>query len=48
VGSDVAIINKDNIVIATGRAQFGCSIMKKYHKGVAIKVREGIKSRLNE
>lgn len=48
VGSDVAIINKDNCVLATGRAQIGCSVMKKYHNGVAIKVREGIKSRLNE
>ena len=48
VGSDVAIINKDNAVLATGRALFGCSIMKKYPKGVAVKIREGIKSRLND
>lgn len=48
VGSDVAIINKDNAVLATGKALFGCSIMKKYPKGVAVKIREGIKSRLND
>lgn len=48
VGSEVAIINKANIVLATGKALFGCSIMKKYPKGVAVKIREGIKSRLKE
>ena len=48
VGSDVAIIDKDNIVLATGRALFGYSIMKKYRVGVAVKIREGIKSRLKE
>jgi conserved protein with predicted RNA binding PUA domain len=46
VGSDVAIIDKNDRVLAIGRALFGSNLMKKYHKGVAVKVREGIKSRL--
>jgi uncharacterized protein with predicted RNA binding PUA domain len=48
VGSDVAIINKEYIVLATGKALFQYNIMKKYRKGVAVKVREGIKSRVEE
>jgi uncharacterized protein with predicted RNA binding PUA domain len=48
VGSDVAVINKNNMVLATGRALFGFNVMKKYRKGVAVKVREGIKSRVKE
>jgi uncharacterized protein with predicted RNA binding PUA domain len=48
VGSDVAIINKDDIVIATGKALFGYNVIKKYRKGVAVKIREGIKSRVEE
>ena len=46
-GSDVAIIDKKNIVIATGRSLFGSIMMKCLQKGVAVKVREGIKSRPN-
>jgi uncharacterized protein with predicted RNA binding PUA domain len=48
VGSDVAIINKENTVLATGRALFGFNVIKKYHKGVAVKIREGIKGRMKE
>jgi uncharacterized protein with predicted RNA binding PUA domain len=48
VGSEVAIINKEDIVLATGKALFQYNIMKKYRKGVAVKVREGIKSRVEE
>jgi conserved protein with predicted RNA binding PUA domain len=48
VASDVAIITKANVVLATGKAQVGFSTMKKYHNGVAVKIREGIKSRLKE
>ena len=48
VASDVAIITKSNVVLATGKAQLGFSTMKKYHNGVAVKIREGIKSRLKE
>jgi uncharacterized protein with predicted RNA binding PUA domain len=47
VGSDVAIIDKNDTVIATGRSIFGSIMMKCYQKGVAVKVREGIKSRPN-
>ncbi|MGA9171367.1 MAG: PUA domain-containing protein [Nitrososphaeraceae archaeon] len=46
VGSDVAIIDKNDRVVAIGRSLFGSKRMKKYHKGVAVKVREGIKSRV--
>lgn len=45
LGSDVAIIDRNDRVIAIGRALFGSKVMKKYHKGVAVKIREGIKSR---
>ena len=48
VGSDVAIINKDDIVLATGKALFRYNVMTKYRKGVAVKIREGIKSRLED
>jgi conserved protein with predicted RNA binding PUA domain len=46
VGSDVAIIDTNNKVLAVGRALFGSNSMKKYHRGVAVKVREGIKRRI--
>jgi uncharacterized protein with predicted RNA binding PUA domain len=45
VGSDVAIMDKNTRVVAIGRSLFGSKMMKKFHKGVAVKVREGIKSR---
>ena len=47
VGSDVAVIDENDVVIATGRSLFGSIMMKCYQKGVAVKVREGIKSRSN-
>ena len=47
VGSDVVIIDKKDIVIATGRSLFGSIAMRYHQKGVAVKVREGIKSRSN-
>ena len=43
VGSDVAIVDEWRVV-AVGRALIGCNHMKNYHKGIAVKVREGIKS----
>jgi uncharacterized protein with predicted RNA binding PUA domain len=46
VGSDVAIIDKNDRVVAIGRSLLGSKMMKKYHTGVAVKVREGIKSRI--
>ena len=39
-------IDKNDMVVAIGRSLFGSKRMKKYHKGVAVKVREGIKSRV--
>ena len=43
-GSDVAVIDKNDRVIAIGRALFGSKLIMKYHNGVAVKIREGIKS----
>ena len=52
VGSDVAIINGngrnggiDTRVIAVGVAILPSKLMKQYRKGVAVKVRQGIKGR---
>jgi len=45
VGSDVAIIDRYRRVLAIGRALLGANLMKRYYKGVAVKVREGIKGR---
>src|SRR5215467_22674 len=47
VGSDVAIVDFNENVIAVGQALLGAKLMKGYQKGVAVKVREGIKRRLN-
>jgi archaeosine-15-forming tRNA-guanine transglycosylase len=47
VGSDVAIIDLNENVLAVGRALLGAKVMKGYQKGVAVKIREGIKSRLD-
>ncbi len=44
VRSDVAIVDRVYRVIAVGRALIGCNHMKNYHKGIAVKVRQGIKS----
>jgi conserved protein with predicted RNA binding PUA domain len=43
-GSDVAIVDKDS-VIAVGIAVLGSGQMGMYSRGVAVKVREGLKSR---
>lgn len=43
-GSDVAILN-GNDVIAVGIAVLGSTLMNRYSRGVAVKVREGIKGR---
>ena len=52
VGSDVAIIDDssgddDNKVIAVGVAVLPSKLMKEYRRGVAVKVRQGIKGRLD-
>jgi uncharacterized protein with predicted RNA binding PUA domain len=44
VGSDVAVIDS-NIVIAMGVAILPFALMKRYNRGVAVKIREGIKGR---
>jgi uncharacterized protein with predicted RNA binding PUA domain len=44
-GSDVAILDGDG-VIAVGIAVLGSELMNKYSRGVAVKVREGIKGRV--
>lgn len=43
-GSDVAVLD-DSDVIAVGIAVLPASLMSRFSKGVAVKVREGIKSR---
>jgi uncharacterized protein with predicted RNA binding PUA domain len=48
VGSDVAIIDGssgDSRVIAVGIAMLSSKLMKEYRRGVAVKVRQGIKGR---
>ena len=47
VGSDVVIVDSNDNVLAVGRALLGAKAMKTYGKGVAVKVREGIKSRFD-
>jgi len=43
VGSDVAVIDRADNVVAVGRALVGNTTMESYRKGIAVKVREGIK-----
>ncbi|AIF82535.1 prefoldin alpha subunit [Candidatus Nitrososphaera evergladensis SR1] len=46
-GSDIAVLDKkeNGSVIAVGIAILGAGLMNKFSKGVAVKVREGIKGR---
>ena len=44
-GSDVAVIDSDNKVIAVGVAVLASGLMQSYSRGVAVKGREGIKGR---
>lgn len=44
VGSDVAIIDNDK-VIAVGAAILPSELMRLYNRGVAVKIREGLKGR---
>jgi len=46
VGSDVAVIDSDNKVIAIGIAVLSHKLIKRYDRGVAVKCREGIKGRM--
>jgi uncharacterized protein with predicted RNA binding PUA domain len=43
-GSDVAIVDGDR-VIAVGIAVLGSDLIGRYSRGIAVKIREGIKSR---
>ena len=46
VGSDVAVIDgSSRRVVAVGVAMLSSRLMKQYRKGVAVKVRQGIKGR---
>lgn len=45
VGSDVAVIDSSNQVIAVGAAILPARLMKRYDRGVAVKIREGLKGR---
>lgn len=45
VGSDVAVIDSSNQVIAVGAAIVPARLMKRYDRGVAVKIREGLKGR---
>jgi uncharacterized protein with predicted RNA binding PUA domain len=47
-GSDVAILESYDLntkIVATGVALLGNAFMNRYERGVAVKIREGIKSR---
>ena len=44
VGSDVAVIDNSK-VIAVGAAILPAMLMKQYNRGVAVKIREGLKGR---
>ena len=44
VGSDVAITDGAN-VIAIGVSLLAATVMKRYNRGVAVKVREGLRGR---
>lgn len=47
MGSDVALTD-DTRVIAVGVSLFSSDLMKRYSRGVAVKVRQGIKSRTEQ
>lgn len=47
-GSDVAVLesyDSNNKIVATGVALFGNTLMYRYERGVAVRIRQGIKSR---
>lgn len=44
-GSDVAVIDGGDRVIAVGIAVLGADLIGRYSRGIAVKIREGIKSR---
>ena len=44
VGSDVVVIDDNEVILAVGRARIASSMMKGFDAGVAVRVRQGIKS----
>lgn len=46
-GSDVAILNKNNHVIAVGKSILSAKMMRTLKRGVAVKIREGINRKTN-
>ena len=44
-GSDVAVINGQRKVIAVGASLLPAQLMKRFDRGVAVKVRDGLRSR---
>lgn len=45
VGSDVVVINDNDEILAVGRARIASNMMKGLDAGVAVRIRQGIKSR---
>jgi conserved protein with predicted RNA binding PUA domain len=45
VGSDVVVIDDNETVLAVGRARLASEMMKGFNAGVAVRIRQGIKSR---
>ncbi|HXG07630.1 MAG TPA: PUA domain-containing protein [Nitrososphaera sp.] len=44
-GSEVAVIDGGKTIVAVGTAMLPSMLMKKYNRGVAVKIREGLKGR---
>ncbi len=44
VGSDVAVLDQDENVIAVGRAVLSAKMIREFKRGVAVKVRESLKA----
>jgi uncharacterized protein with predicted RNA binding PUA domain len=44
-GEDVVVLNEKGSLLAVGKSVLPCELMKQFKRGVAVKVREGIKSR---
>ena len=44
VGSEVAVLDQDDNVIAVGKAVLSAKMIREFKRGVAVKVREGLKA----
>lgn len=44
IGSDVAVLDQDDNVIAVGKAVLSSRMIKEFKRGVAVKVRKGLKA----